>query len=70
MAASLRVSQLKVPLCREYFICAVVAVKFGVCNPVRLLQLHIITIRTWSINLISNPKHRPEPLKHVTISLN
>jgi hypothetical protein len=38
---------------------AVVTVIIGVCNSVRLLQLLVVTIRKWSINIIPNPNKTP-----------
>jgi hypothetical protein len=62
MAASLRATQLKSRLCTEDFIYAIVTVIFGVCNPVRLLELLAVTIRKWSPNPVSSPEPRREPL--------
>jgi hypothetical protein len=53
---------------REDFMCAVVTVIFGVRNSVRRLQLHLVTIRKWSVNPVSNPEPHGESLMHGTIS--
>jgi hypothetical protein len=36
--------------CNPHVLCAVVAVIFGVYNPVRLLHLPVVTIRKWAMN--------------------
>jgi hypothetical protein len=39
----------------EDFMCAGDTAIFWVCKPVRLLQLHVVTICKWSINRATNP---------------
>jgi hypothetical protein len=41
----------------EEFMCAAIAVVFGVCKPMRLLQLFVVTSRVykWSVNRVTNP---------------